>query len=315
MRRLSAGLVVGSAIAVAACGARSQLDPGGTAQEGGAPGTGPGVGPGPTTTTGGGGTGGTGGEGGEGGAPFDDCTDPDVTYIYLVTSSFGMYAFKPASQELEYRGQLNCPTNASPFSMAVNRFGTAYVIYNDGTLWQADVTDASCAPTDYLPAQSGFLTFGMGYALDDGEMSETLYVSDIDYEDDTTKGLGRIDTESFELDVVGPLQNPLGFRIELTGVGTDLFAFIIDEAAGGGHLAQVDKAMGGIVDPVAVPIGTDIGSWHFAFWGGEFYFFTSQGGDPTTTVRRYDPDTTALVTVGTVPESVVGAGASTCAPR
>jgi hypothetical protein len=309
---LAAGLTL-----LAACGARSQLHPGDSGDGGGAV-TGPGVGgDGAAGGNGGfGGQGGDGGEGGQGGTPFEDCTDPDVTYIYLVTQSLSMFAYKPLLGELEYRGLLDCNVpGAGPFSMAVSRAGRAYVLYNDGSLWEADVTDASCEATPYAIAQQGFLNFGMGYALDDDQMGETLYVSDIDYEADLSKGLGIIDTQSFELTTVGSFGMAPGFRIELTGEGTDLYAFIIDDQIGGGHLGLVDKESGQLGPTIQVPVGSNIGSWHFASWGSEFYFFTEVSGEGFTTIRRYDPVTQGLVELGTVPEPVVGAGASTCAPQ
>lgn len=261
------------------------------------------------------GGGGAGGSGGVGGVPLPDCNNPDVTYIYLMTSSQALYAYKPQSNQVEYRGQVGCPTfGGSPFSMAVSRIGEGYVVYSDGVLYRVDLTDASCEATPFVPNQQGFETFGMGFALDDDMMGETLYVSDIDYAEQTTKGLGAIDLDTFELSVEGSLQNPLGFRIEVTGRGTELYAFIIDGQVGGGHLAEVDKQTGTLSNIVAVPIGNDIGSWHFAFWGGYFYFFTESNNSGVTQIRRYDPTTMVLEQVGTVPEPVVGAGASTCAP-
>jgi len=262
-----------------------------------------------------GGFGGDGGDGGEGGGVLPDCTDPDATYIYLVTSSLGLYAYKPAISQLEYRGQLDCATTSSPFSMAVDRQGSAYVVYGDGRLWEVDVTDGSCLSTPFVPYQQGFLQFGMGYALDDDLMGETLYVSDIDYDNDLSKGLAIIDLSSYQLNLIGSFNTNLGFRIELTGAQTQLYAFIIDSMVGGGHLAKVDKHTGAISDVVLVPLGTDIGSWHFAMWGGDFYFFTEQGGAGTTTIHIYDPISQQLAVAGSVPEAVVGAGASTCAPQ
>lgn len=309
-------LVLVAAATLMACGARSSLLGGESSS------TGDGGDPAGPTTGGFGGDGGTagegggGGDGGEGGKPFDDCTDPDVTYIYLVTSSLGMYAYKPAIPEIEYRGQLNCDSiTGSPFSMAVTRDGRAYVVYNEGTLWEADVTDASCEPTTFLPNQESFAVFGMGYAIDDDERGETLFVSDIEYQNDLSKGLASIDTETFVLSTIGPFTGAPGFRIELTGDGTELYAFILDDTVGGGHLARVDKTTGALSDLRSIPVGTNINAWHFAAWGGDFYFFTADNGNPTTTIRRYDPDTEFLEVVGTVPEPVVGAGASTCAPQ
>lgn len=304
-----------AAAPAAACGGRSTLDTGEAAAsaasssatsggEGGLGGEG-----------GFGGFGGMGGQGGQGGVPFDECTDEDVTFIYLVTSSLDMYAFKPQSQQLEYRGQLDCPTNSTPFSMAVRRNGIAYIVFGDGQLWQASVKDASCKSTPYVAGQHGMTTFGMGFAVDDDELAETLYISDIDYALDVSKGMSAIDLDTFVASPPVPFTNNPGYRIELSAELKDLYAFIIDSTVGGGHLARVDKTTAVMTDLEQIPIGENIGSWHFAWWGGEFYFFTASSGEMVTTIRRYNPDTKVLQFVGTVNQPVVGAGVSTCAPQ
>jgi hypothetical protein len=307
------GLLI-SLVVAWSCGARSELDSAvapSSADGGSATATGGAGG----AANGGGGEGGDGGQGGVGGVAFDDCTDPDVTYIYLVTVTLGLYAYKPQLDELEYRGDVDCATSSPPFSMAVSRRGKAHVIYNDGSLWEVDLEDATCKSTPYVPAQLGFTTFGMGYAVDDDGQSESLYVADIDFGSMLTKGLGRIDLDSYTLTAVAPLNTGLGYRIELTANQKQLHAFIIDDQAGAGHIADVDKNTGVITNIVSPAIGTNIGSWHFAVWGGDFFLFTESGGQGLTTIRRYNPITTTLVTLGTVPEAVVGAGASTCAPQ
>ena len=50
----------------------------------------------------------------------------------------------------------------------------------------------------------------------------------------------------------------------------------------------------------------------FAFWGGDFWIFTSPGG--STTVTKYDPLTQGETAVTTLGSTIVGAGVSTCAP-
>jgi hypothetical protein len=60
-----------------------------------------------------------------------------------------------------------------------------------------------------------------------------------------------------------------------------------------------------------VPLPTGGGSaLAFAYWGGDFYIFTSDGG--STTVTRYDPGDGDVQVVATLSRTVVGAGVSTC---
>ena len=292
-----------AALTVAACGARSTLDPG---EEGASASS--------SSSSGGAGAGGIGGTGGQGGAPFGDCVDEDATFIYLVTQALGMYAFKPQSQQLEYRGQLDCPTGSTPFSMAVRRNGIAYIVFSDGQLWQASVKDASCKSTPFVAGQHQVTNFGMGFAVNADATSETLFVADIDYAATISKGLSTIDLDTFVMSPPVPFSNNPGFRIELSAKVQALYAFVIDSQVGGGHLARVNKTTAVMTELEQVPIGANIGSWHFAWWGGEFYFFTAQSGASTTTIRRYNPVTKVLQNVGVVNEAVVGAGVSTCAP-
>ncbi len=59
------------------------------------------------------------------------------------------------------------------------------------------------------------------------------------------------------------------------------------------------------------------GGWAFGFWGGEFYLFTTNTTDPSLSsiVTRFDPGDQSQVTVASLPETIVGAGVSTCAPQ
>jgi hypothetical protein len=60
-----------------------------------------------------------------------------------------------------------------------------------------------------------------------------------------------------------------------------------------------------------------IHAWAFAYWGGDFYFFTSSNAEPAgvSLISRYhpgDPPVAKLLT--TFGGTIVGAGVSTCAP-
>jgi hypothetical protein len=51
--------------------------------------------------------------------------------------------------------------------------------------------------------------------------------------------------------------------------------------------------------------------WAFAFWGGDFWIFTTPGPQNTW---HYDPATKTANIVAHYSDAVVGAGVSTCAP-
>ena len=237
--------------------------------------------------------------------------EPDLLYIYLVTSETDLYRYRPDNADFDLVGNLNCPSAGSPFSMGVARTGTAYVVYNTGELFRVSTVDASCEPTGWIPGTDGFDVFGMGFAIDDDMMGETLHVAEINF-GFPSEGLATIDTETFELDYIGPFSLDLGHAIELTSSPDgNLYGYFLkpgDEA--GGYVVEIDKHTATILTAVELPIG-DGGALAFAQLGGDFYVFTTSGND-FTTVTWYDPDTGELQVAATLDRTVVGAGVTTC---
>jgi hypothetical protein len=237
-----------------------------------------------------------------------DCPDPSTTFIYVVTNSNQLVAYNPRANAFRVVGSLVCPAVGTPFSMAVDRRGIAYVLYNDGNLFRVSTLTGACAPTPFRTGQQGFQLFGMGFASNSGGPEETLFVAG-DNRDGAQQGLARIDLTTFALTRVG--QGELPTRAELTGSGDGrLFAFYPGDVAGSA-IGQVDKTRGLITaeNPLAVEQGN---GWAFAFWGGDFYTFTGRGQG--SDVTRYQPLTNTEELVTTYPETIVGAGVSTCAP-
>jgi len=245
-----------------------------------------------------------------------ECSGPEVTYIYVVTDTNHLLAFKPQSNSFELKGALTCPTNSSPFSMAVSRDAVAHVVYQSGDLFAVDISDASCDATPYVPQPDGsdFHVFGMGYAADQVGDGETLYVADISFTAPSA-GLARLDTETFTLENIGPFSANPGNAVELTPTGVDgpLFGYFLNEPPPGGTLVEIDTDSAQIVSSAPINVGGGASSLALAWWGGDFYIFTGPPGQPTT-VTRYQPDSQTSTVVATLPQHVVGAGVSTCAP-
>jgi hypothetical protein len=250
-----------------------------------------------------------------------DCADAGITFVYLVSSSNTLYAFYPPDLSVSARGVISCnPKNqASPFSMAVDRVGFAYVVFTDGNLYKVNLLDASCEPTPFVPGQLGFTTFGMGFSrIADGGV-DTLYVSQID---DTqtavpSKGLASIDVGSFALMPIGPYQDTSSpiYAMELTGTGDGrLFGYALNQGPGG-RVIGIDTTDAVVISETPLAAGDQSSALAFAFWGGDFYVFTSPGGAGATTITRYRPADGTEVPVGTIGDVIVGAGVSTCAPE
>jgi hypothetical protein len=265
-----------------------------------------------SSTSGGGGIGSGGslttvGSGGSTG----DCPD-EVRNIYMIGDDGQLYMFDPSKLMVSALGAINCPpppnpgpVPAKPLSMAVDRQGVAWVLFDDGNIYHVDVKTVVCTASGYAPNQMGFSTFGMGFVSDSpGSQGETLYVADyLGY------GLCKIDTKTLKLSIVGPYGAMPGPG-ELTGTGdAKLYAFF----AMGVDIDELDKSTSKILSstmPPNVSIGT---SWAFAFWGGDFWLFTNPNG--TSQITQYKPvGGTATVVASNLPSSIVGAGVSTCAP-
>jgi hypothetical protein len=248
------------------------------------------------------------------------CADASDTLVYAVTTSNTLLRFDPPSGTFTQIGTINCPDpfGRNPFSMAVDRFGIAYVLYADyqsttpGSIFRVSLATASCEASTFVPGQDGFNSFGMAFSADDIGTGETLYVAS----DDTASGrLGAIDENTLVLTDVGSF-NPAATAAELSGTADGrLFAFFAPQGQGtsGMTIAQIDKTSAALTAQNFLPTVDEGDAWAFAFWGGDFYMFTAPDGAGSV-VTRYSPSDGSLAQVASWPESIVGAGVSTCAP-
>ncbi|MBX3223317.1 MAG: hypothetical protein KF795_22585 [Labilithrix sp.] len=255
----------------------------------------------------------------DGGAPSADGCTAAARLVYVVSQENDLYSFTPNTATFQLIGRLECPTNglATPNSMAVDREGTAWVNFSDGSLFRVSTANASCSATTYQPNQAGFLRFGMAFATNgDDSTDETLYVSGLDILAGGGQGLGKIDLTTMKLTILGDYSGRLaGEGAELTGTGDGrLFGFFTTQPYA--TLAEIDKAQGATSNDTSLD-GVNTGNaWAFSFWGGDFWFYTSDGASPSRVTK--------LATSGAGDISVaksdvggfriVGAGVSTCAP-
>lgn len=266
-----------------------------------------------------GGLGSSGGFDSDGGAPpGDGCTDA-ARLVYVVSAENDLYSFTPNTATFQRIGPLECPTNglATPNSMAIDREGTAWVNFSDGSLFKVSTANASCSSTSFQPNQSGFLRFGMAFATN-GEDStdETLYVSGLGGGGGGGLGLGKIDLDTMTLTVLGDYTGNLaGQGAELTGTGDGhLYGFFTTQPFA--TLAEIDRSNGATSNDQALD-GVQTGSaWAFSFWGGDFWFYTSEGTSPSRVTRLATSGSGDISVVkGDVGGfRIVGAGVSTCAP-
>lgn len=241
----------------------------------------------------------------------DDCTDA-TRLIYTLDSDRMLRSLDPKTLKFETIGALDCPTDAETNSMAVDRAGNAWVLFDDGSLFKASIKDASCTATSFVPGQSGIWTFGMGFATDATDStSETLFIAG--YQPDSK--LARLSLDTMKLSVIGDLDRPA--RAELSGTGSgQLFALFDgaspDDESGGlpFAVAEVDKTSSKILSLVEqTTMPQESLNFAFAAWDGDFYLFAF------TSLYRYRPSTKQTVKLTETPFLVVGAGVSTCAPH
>jgi hypothetical protein len=234
------------------------------------------------------------------------CPDAGETLVYAVAQSGALLSFYPPTAAFSVIGVLACDAKgAGPYSMAVDRTGTAYVEYDNGLVFQVSTATASCEPTSFVP-QNTFTNFGMGYVVVGAAPNEELFLVS------TGGALGTLDTMSFMVDEIAVTQPKIP-SAELTGTGDGhLYAYYASGNTGGSTIAELDPMTGQVIaaDPIAADRGT---GWAFAFWGGDFWIFTTPASEQTTLM--YDPVAKTSTVVAHYGSSIVGAGVSTCAPQ
>jgi hypothetical protein len=275
------------------------------------------------TTSGGASSGSSGGAssgslgGGDAGKPTGECNDA-TRLIYVITDQSALVSFKPETATFSQVGLIACPSGgATPTSMAVDRNGTAWVRYYDGSLYKVDTKTAACQPTNFVSGQLGFLQFGMGYSTDGvGTSRETLFLSD----SLGGKGLATLDTGTLKVSQIGTFDGAVAGRsAELTGTGDGrLYGLFTTSPV---TIAEIDKSSGRIKSTAEVADTFSGAAWAFSFYGGDFYVYTAPnaGGLPKdqlgSKVTRYRPsDKSTTVIKAALNFRIVGAGVSTCAP-
>lgn len=256
---------------------------------------------------------GEGGNAGDGSQP--GCSDA-AKLIYIVSSQNDLWSFNPAMLKFKKIGPLNCPGNNSPNSMAVSRDATAYVNMSDGSLFVVSTQNAACSSTSYQLGQSGRRIRGMGFSSDtNGGTSETLYTCTANDMAGTGGGLAKISLPGYKLSLIGDYSNGLaGNECELTGTGdARLFGFYATLMPP--KLAEINKTNAQTTSPINLNTIMTSLAYAFSFWGGDFWFYTSNGiGNSQVTRYKYATDKSFSVVVQDTGMTIVGAGVSTCAP-
>ncbi len=87
---------------------------------------------------------------GDGGGGSGECGDA-TKLVYVITDQSALVSFKPETGAFTQVGLIACQAGgATPTSMAVDRFGIAWIRYHDGSLWKVSTKDLSCELTKFV---------------------------------------------------------------------------------------------------------------------------------------------------------------------
>jgi hypothetical protein len=240
-------------------------------------------------------------------APEDDCDETSELVYVLDKDSGALSLFDPTTGTLSSLGTPDCDSWGSPASMGIARDGHAYLRYSDNELFVVDLATMDCSLSTYDAGSSGFGSFGMGFATPTAETwRDQLFVAN-------SRTLASLDTSTWTLQALGSLPS----QGELTGTGAgELFAVLPLESPM--RVVELDQGTGAVLDTISTGTTLDISNldtFAFAAWGGDFYLFLRYYGmGNTTEVWRIDRDGDLERVVSELGINVVGAGVSTCAP-
>src|SRR5215468_1032648 len=131
---------------------------------------------GPAHRDNGGPDGNSGGDGNNGGDGDNGCSAASML-VYVVDSNRTFSTFDPATKTFHDIGTLNCTNAAQPFSMGIDRTPSAWVEYDNGTLYHVDITTLHCTPTSWT-RPLGLMQMGMGFSTETmGGTTDKLFVA------------------------------------------------------------------------------------------------------------------------------------------
>lgn len=247
-----------------------------------------------------------------------DCPEHALV-VYIVSADDKLVRFSPLQVKFTPIATLSClGEDSSPFSMSVDRQGSAWVLYNSGKVYRVNTVDGACTAMPFVPDQNGFDVFGMGFSADGpGLTTEQLYIAGGGKNGFITgpNKLATIDLQTLKVKVIATL-NPAASGPDLSGNGNgELWGFFPETKPP--SVRQIDKGTATTGQTFALPMAefSGISSWAFASWGGNFYLFSRNSKQAASAVYRLSTGTGGVdKIVASLGYTVVGAGVSSCAP-
>ena len=251
------------------------------------------------------------------------CPDLDVALddgIFVLSKTAQLWKYFPGKNEFTLLGAIDCGLAPSTFSMGVDRQGAAWVQFSDLQIRKVDITDVSdCSDPGFVPGQGGVENFGMAFVSNSADdKCDRLYGNHYNGVAEAPMASEFFSIDPLTLTLVPHGKSNYGLA-ELTGTG-DGRAFLF-AGPDPSKLVEVDKASGATLDVIPLPGVKTGGGFAFAFFGGDFYFFTDNMSDSKSEVTHLDYDDSdnngkqdLKVIYQDAPLRIVGAGVSTCAP-
>ena len=263
--------------------------------------------------------------GGENTTDVETCPCPDLDVplddgIFVLSKTAALWKFFPENNQFMMLGAVDCGLPPSTFSMGVDREGFAWVQFSDLQIRKVDVTDpGNCSDPGFVPMQQGIENFGMAFVSNsNSDTCDRIFGNHYN-----GVAQGDMVSEFFNIDPVGLGVNLVGYSdyglAEVTGTGDGrVFLFAGPDPS---ELVWVDRDSGATLEVTPLPGVQTGGGFAFAFFAGDFYFFTDAESDMTSEVTHLDYDDSdnndkqdLKVVVQDAPLRIVGAGVSTCAP-
>lgn len=215
-----------------------------------------------------------------GGAVCGCRAGPHVDHVYVLGDEGELYSFDPRTSAFEHVIAPVCAPLGTPYSMAVDPGGSLWILDAETRRIQRFdlLAPGPCTDSGYLPTRPELPLFGMGFSSPNADADcASLYVHSYSGEGPFAEGSGLGRVGVIERSASGALEaRVLGTTdydgAEMTGTGDGrLFAF------GGvmpSKLVEIDPDDGTIVEVMPLPGLARTNASAFAFFGGDFYFFT-----------------------------------------
>jgi hypothetical protein len=260
----------------------------------------------------------------------EPCACPDLEValddgIFVLSDDAELWKFYPETKQFEMLGAFNCGGMNGTFSMAVDRLGYAWVMFNNpqGEIWKLNVTNvADCQDPGYNQGQMGVSYFGMAFVSNSAEdVCDKLYGNTFNGQGGFGEGpnIGdflTVDPDSLILSKLGKT-NFNGAELTGTGDGRTFMFGGVNPA----KLVEVNKQNGQFIDTLPLPGLNLTNAFAFSFFAGDFYMFTESNNPNVSKVTLLDYDDSDMngqqdltTIVASAPIRIVGAGVSTCAP-